>query len=659
MENIFNSRKGLSPVVATVILVSIVIVVSTATAFWFSGVSSSYYQTERVEIIHSSCVYLNDTWVISLSLKNTGSSNVLVKQLFINDVEVYSYGAQTPGQGRSCTDIPASGLRISSGGSATVMVYIDGPEFSGRYGSLTAGTSINLKLLTSSGMAYSRVVELVGGERTVTHFISSNASTGGSISPSGDIEVIEGYDKAFQILPDEGYHVYDVAVDAAHLGPIQTYTFTNVRENHTIYADFRPNVQALVAYMSSTLSGDTYPKLRFYNGSWTSELELDQSSESVGVVRSVFNPWRYEAIVVVLGRTGSLDAYVYNGATWSRTNLGRVWASPPGGYTTLRPFDVAYESSSGRALVVYNMYTSDASKDLAYRVWDGSSWSSEMYLNDPYSSKKTYAFISLASNLNSSSNEIALLGIDQNRWAASWIWNGSSWNGFNRICTTGYLATSYVYECGSIAYEQSSGSVVVAVASNLNVRWSRYNGVWSPIQTFTMGSNNIYWLILKPNQKGGTNLMMLISLDSGKDAYTRVWDGSSWSNSSLIDNNLQISTRRCVDGDWEPDTERFLLVAGDSSVNSLSYKTWTPAGGWSPSSANVWSTFSGLTKAQRWVQVKANPEGLAPLILIGTIDNDEDLVVTEWNGVAMGGQVEFTQSSNYNYDGFALAYPHR
>ncbi|MBS7619832.1 hypothetical protein KEJ21_04205, partial [Candidatus Bathyarchaeota archaeon] len=632
MENRFNSRRGLSPVVATIILVSIVIVVSIAIAFWSSGVSSSYYKSERVEIIHSSCVYLNDTWVISLSLKNTGSSNVLVKQCFINDLEVDSYGARTPGQGRSCTDIPEDGLRMSSGESASIMVYIDGPEFSGSYGTLSAGTSVNLKLLTSSGMAYSRIVELVGGERTVAHFISSNASSGGSVSPLGTVEVIEGYNKTFQISPDEGYHIYDVVVDEVHLGPVQTYTFANVRENHTIYASFRVNVQAIVVYMSSTLSGDTYPKLRFFNGSWTGELELEQSGESVRVFRSVSNPQRYEAIVVVLGSSGNLDAYVYNGATWTHTNLGRVWASPPGGYTTLRPFDVAYESSSGRAIVVYNMYTSDASKDIAYRLWDGSSWSSEMYLNDPYSSKKTYTFISLASNPNSSSNEIALLGIDQNRWAASWIWDGSSWTRFNRICTTGYLATSYVYECGSIAYEHSSGAAVVAVASNLNVRWARYNGVWSSTQTFTMGSNNIYWLILKPNQRSSSNLMMLMSLDAGRDIYTRVWDGSSWSNSSLIDDNVQISSRRCVDGDWEPQSDRFLLVAGDSGINPLSYKTWTPVDGWSPSSVNMWNRFSGLTKAQRWVQVKANPKGSAPLILIGTIDNDQDLVITTWDG---------------------------
>ena len=162
MGTIAANRRGVSIAIETVILVSVVIAVSIATVFWSTGVANRYFQMDKVEIVHVSCDYSSDTWMISVSLKNIGGADVRIEKCFINELEVDAYGEDVPEQGKSSTDLPKDGLLLSSGESASVMIYIDGPGSSMGYGHLSSGTSINVRLITSSGMVLSRVVELVG-----------------------------------------------------------------------------------------------------------------------------------------------------------------------------------------------------------------------------------------------------------------------------------------------------------------------------------------------------------------------------------------------------------------------------------------------------------------------------------------------------------------
>ncbi|MGB9714790.1 MAG: GDSL-type esterase/lipase family protein, partial [Thermodesulfovibrionales bacterium] len=69
--------------------------------------------------------------------------------------------------------------------------------------------------------------------------ISAEATDGGSIFPSGAVPVRYGTDQTFNITPNTGYHIVDVVVDGSPLGPITSYTFTDVvAANHTIKATF-------------------------------------------------------------------------------------------------------------------------------------------------------------------------------------------------------------------------------------------------------------------------------------------------------------------------------------------------------------------------------------------------------------------------------------
>jgi len=69
--------------------------------------------------------------------------------------------------------------------------------------------------------------------------IASVAGPGGSISPSGSVTVDCGTDKIFTITPDPVfYSIDDVLVDGLSVGAVDSHTFTNVKEDHTISASF-------------------------------------------------------------------------------------------------------------------------------------------------------------------------------------------------------------------------------------------------------------------------------------------------------------------------------------------------------------------------------------------------------------------------------------
>ncbi|NPV88376.1 copper amine oxidase N-terminal domain-containing protein [Coprothermobacteraceae bacterium] len=68
--------------------------------------------------------------------------------------------------------------------------------------------------------------------------IDASAGSGGTISPAGTIPLVHGSSQTFTITPDPGYRVAGVLVDGKSVGATTSYTFTNVTENHKIYAAF-------------------------------------------------------------------------------------------------------------------------------------------------------------------------------------------------------------------------------------------------------------------------------------------------------------------------------------------------------------------------------------------------------------------------------------
>ncbi|MCR5511241.1 MAG: InlB B-repeat-containing protein [Lachnospiraceae bacterium] len=101
---------------------------------------------------------------------------------------------------------------------------------------------------------YDCTVTAVFEKEGITAFeISSGvATTGGTISPSGKVNVAKGTNVTYTITPKSGFAILAVAVDGIQVGPVSTYTFTNVQAPHTISAAF---VQTNAGQQAAAQSG--------------------------------------------------------------------------------------------------------------------------------------------------------------------------------------------------------------------------------------------------------------------------------------------------------------------------------------------------------------------------------------------------------------------
>ncbi len=102
--------------------------------------------------------------------------------------------------------------------------------------------------------------------------ISATSGSGGSISPSGDVSVVQGNYQVFSITPETGYAVSDVLVDGQSVGATSSYIFYSVQEDHTIHADFAPAggpPSQRASGTSSNLSTSTSPLSVSFNDGMT------------------------------------------------------------------------------------------------------------------------------------------------------------------------------------------------------------------------------------------------------------------------------------------------------------------------------------------------------------------------------------------------------
>ena len=156
-----QSRKAVSPVISTVILVAVAITVAVAVAYWMGGIAGQYTKFEKVEIQSGICKWdaTLDQWNVTLKLKNTGTATTTLIGVFINEIEVDAYTGQPPA-GNATTDMGTT-CTIESGATSTIHVFIDGPATLPGWQSVTAGTTVNIKIHSAGGMDYIKLIELV------------------------------------------------------------------------------------------------------------------------------------------------------------------------------------------------------------------------------------------------------------------------------------------------------------------------------------------------------------------------------------------------------------------------------------------------------------------------------------------------------------------
>jgi len=142
-----RSSSGISPVVATVILVAIAIVIAIAVAFWASGLVGVFTRFEKLEITSAYVTMSGNQYNAILEIKNTGSASATIDRIFINGRPSGAFGATV-----SCTGATAGGNVTLTPGQTTTCT-ISSSNF-------VSGVTYEIAVHTASGKTYPAAVQI-------------------------------------------------------------------------------------------------------------------------------------------------------------------------------------------------------------------------------------------------------------------------------------------------------------------------------------------------------------------------------------------------------------------------------------------------------------------------------------------------------------------
>jgi len=462
---------------------------------------------------------------------------------------------------------------------------------------------------------------------------------------------------------------------------------SDLQSDNATYMTFRSYVSAsptgktdaFIAYVSNTGNLSSYPKNRLWDGdtaSWGGENEMATTGSPVRWVLTAVCPKSeraLEKIVVTLSLDGYLDAYVFDGTSWSVTsNIASIWTTAPA--DPIRPYDIAYETSSGRALLVYDVNLADATKDLGYKIWNfGTGWSTEYYIDftGAASTNPVLSFISLASNPDSTSNQVGMAFNDgTNGDAFATIWDGSTWNKMTTLTTTNTIAAQE-----SIAVEYSTYyKKILAVAGNgaNSMAWKTYtqgDTGWTAQTAFDPDpdpNNDVSFGTLKrdPAANSTRDYIMYVGVTDLWDLNAFAFDmaGSPPTRVNIVnevDDAIDSGTSRCIDFAWEPTGNKGLIVWG-TTFGYIHYNTYSISTGWGAS----WTTSAtmGGSNAHPWVQLRTNARTVnGDVKILGAVleDTANDLGAIKWDGTTFTviGASTFTADTTASaYECFELEF---
>jgi flagellin-like protein len=133
-----RKNSGISPVVATVILVAVAIVIAIAVAFWASGLVGVFTRFEKLEIVSA---IMTDGDTFQVVIRNTGSADTSIIQVVV--------------QGRAI-GTPNEPIQLKVGETRTCEVEVTPPP--------PPGITVELAFYSAGGKTYpTAVLATIGG----------------------------------------------------------------------------------------------------------------------------------------------------------------------------------------------------------------------------------------------------------------------------------------------------------------------------------------------------------------------------------------------------------------------------------------------------------------------------------------------------------------
>ena len=144
------ARKGISPVIATVIIVAVAIAISIAVAGWLMGLWGGFGQTESLKTFPDSYVDVANGQLV-LHIQNVGGSPAQIYKIEISGVPADLTQATATGNGIQ-VDATNGIITIQPGGEGTITVPLPAGV------NAAAGVAYTVTIYTEAGNVYTTTV---------------------------------------------------------------------------------------------------------------------------------------------------------------------------------------------------------------------------------------------------------------------------------------------------------------------------------------------------------------------------------------------------------------------------------------------------------------------------------------------------------------------
>jgi hypothetical protein len=375
-------------------------------------------------------------------------------------------------------------------------------------------------------------------------------------------------------------------------------------------------------------NGTNTPQQRTYTAS-TNTFGAAAATLAAGTAQSWIEdraaPTRVEHLVGTIDpSTATLYIQRWNGAAWSNE-----WSAVVGGNgIDGRRFDIAYETSSGRGLVVYSNNTT-GTDELRYRIWDGATWTAAATLNSARLTGTPMA-VKLAARRTSGSNEIAATVADSNRILTTLIWSGSAWANEPASAHGTLAGTAGQNDLFDQAYETASGDLFVVFTTSTPQQNHRTyaGGTWGTVTSWATGRSAPLQMFASANPDPLSSAIVTgFNRNGSANVYARVWNGTALSSTTTVGSNGATTAvnQRILTGDWvtaSDGTSAAVVIWASTTTTQVNY-AYTTNNGAAWTTAQSW-TVSGSPSARAWLDADVDPSAATTLMLTFS-DTEKDV----------------------------------
>jgi hypothetical protein len=293
-----------------------------------------------------------------------------------------------------------------------------------------------------------------------------------------------------------------------------------------------------------------------------------------------------------------------------------------------RSFDIAYEDISGDAFIIYENSSAGTNNGVAYRFWNGTSYTSETRL-DTTLPDDPIRWISATPRTGS--DQIMVLLHSNSGDLHGVLWNGTGFSEQTRF-NLSLSTTSNTEEHFDFEWEGSSGDGLVAygTGTSLQVRtFSQTAPHWSTETGISGSGVDATRLCSEPS----SDYIGIIWQDGGNDVQVRMWDGTQLlasppSQESQTEPNGANSAN--IDCGWY-NSSHALFSFVDFNDLTLNFFNFTKDNTWSTSDLTTTATTAsiGLDDVQT---VRYTEHPTTQEIMLTIIDLDTSVLALRWNG---------------------------